>query len=271
MVAEVIGSIATGSLALLADAAHMLTDVGGLGLALVAIRFAERPATPQKTFGYLRMEILSALLNAIVPLLLTIYILYEAYQRYLSPVEVAGGPMLVVAAVGLGVNLASMRLLKGGASASLNVQGAYYEVLGDMLGSLGVIVAAVVVMRTGWTLVDPLIGAGIGFLIVPRTWKLVRQAVHILMEGVPAAIDLPKLESSLKRIAGVVAVYDLHVWTITSGFDAMSAHVVVQDLNQGVTVLRAARRAMKEDFGIDHLTLQIEDDAFRAEEPVLQV
>ncbi|GCC48893.1 hypothetical protein chiPu_0033041, partial [Chiloscyllium punctatum] len=163
----------------------MATDAGGLGLALFAIHFAQKAATPQKTYGYLRTEILAALVNAVVLLLLTVYILYEAYQRFRSPPEILGGPMLAVAAVGLVVNLLSMKLLSVGSSESLNVQGAYFEVLSDMLGSLGVIAAALIIMYTGWTLADPIIGAGIGLFIVPRTWKLLSQAVHILMEGVP--------------------------------------------------------------------------------------
>ncbi len=271
MVAEVIGGLLTGSLALLADAAHMLTDVGGLALALFAIWFATRPATPRKTYGYLRMEILSALLNAVVLLVLTVYILYEAYQRFLAPGEILSGPMLVVAIIGLAVNLAGMKLLAGGSSESLNVQGAYFEVLSDMLGSLGVIAAALIVMTTGWTLADPLIGAGIGLFIVPRTWRLLRQAVHILMEGVPAAIDGRKLEDALRGVPGVLGVYDLHVWTITSGLDAMSGHVIVRDMTDSLAILRGARQVMKDEFQIDHVTIQIEDERFRAEEVPLQV
>jgi cobalt-zinc-cadmium efflux system protein len=164
MVAEVVAGFLTGSLALLADAAHMLTDAGGLLLALVAIRFGEKPATPQKTYGYARFEILAALCNALVLLFVTAYIFYEAYRRFLDPPRVIAGPMLVVAVIGFGVNLASMRLLSGGSSESLNVKGAYFEVLSDMLGSLGVIAAAAVIAVTGWSLVDPLIGAGIGLL-----------------------------------------------------------------------------------------------------------
>ncbi len=177
MVAEVVGGLMTGSLALLADAAHMLTDAGGLALALFAVRFAERPATPQKTYGYLRAEILSALVNAVVLLVVSIYILYEAYQRIMSPPDILSGPMLAVAMVGLLVNLLSMRLLATGASESLNVKGAYFEVLSDMLGSLGVIAAALIVMATGWTRADPIIAAAIGLFIVPRTWILT-QAGH---------------------------------------------------------------------------------------------
>lgn len=263
MLAEVIGGLWTGSLALLADAAHMLTDAGGLALALVAIRFAEKPATPQRTYGYVRMEILSALANAVVLLLLTIYILYEAYQRFLEPPPILGGPMLAVAVVGLIVNLISMKLLAGGSSESLNVKGAYFEVLSDMLGSLGVIIAAVIVMATGWTLADPIVGAGIGLFIVPRTWILLKQAVHILMEGTPPEVDIALLEKSLLALPGVSAVHDLHVWTLTSGLDAMSAHIVVADMTRGRETLIAANRLLAEEFGLKHTTIQIEDEAIR--------
>lgn len=271
MTAEVVGGVVTGSLALLADAAHMLTDAGGLALALFAIRFAQRPATPQKTYGYLRTEILAALLNAVVLLLLTVYILYEAYNRFISPPEVLGGPMLAVASIGLVVNLISMRLLARGSSESLNVQGAYFEVLSDMLGSLGVIVAALLVMWTGWTLADALIGAGIGLFIVPRTWRLLSKAVHILLEGVPAEVDLNLLERALSEIPGVTAVHELHVWTITSGLDSMSGHLVVGDMGDAPRILREARQLMRGRFGLVHVTVQVEDEALRAEETSLPV
>lgn len=271
MVAEVVGGLVTGSLALLADAAHMLTDVGGLALALLAIHFAAREATPQRTYGYLRMEVLSALTNAVVLLLLTVYILYEAYQRFASPPEILSGPMLVVAAIGLIVNLVSMRLLAGGSSESLNVKGAYFEVLSDMLGSIGVIIAALLMMWKGWRLADPIIGAGIGLFIVPRTWLLLKQVTHILMEGVPPTVDVGTLERKLAGISGVTVVHDLHVWTITSGFDAMSCHIVVADLSMSRKVLQEARGIMKEEFGIDHVTIQIEDEALRSGETVLHV
>lgn len=266
MVAEAIGGIWTGSLALLADAAHMLTDAGGLVLALIAIRFAERPATPDKTYGYARMEVLSALTNAVVLLLLSFYILYEAYRRFLAPPEILGGPMLVVAVIGLAVNLISMWLLSAGSSESLNVKGAYFEVLSDMLGSLGVIAAAAVVMFTGWTLVDPIIGAGIGLFIVPRTWLLLRQAIHILMEGTPPEVDVGLLERKLLGIPGVAAVHDLHVWTITSGVDAMSCHLVVADMAQARPILVSANKAMAEGFGLTHTTIQVEDQTLREAE-----
>ena len=271
MFAEIIGGLVTGSLALLADAAHMMTDVGGLALALLAINFAAREATPQRTYGYLRMEVLSALTNAVVLLLLTVYILYEAYQRFQAPPEIRSGPMLVVAAIGLVVNLISMRLLAGGSSESLNVKGAYFEVLSDMLGSVGVIVASLLIMWKGWVLADPIIGAGIGLFIVPRTWTLLKQVTHILMEGTPANVDLGILERKLMQIPGVTAVHDLHVWTVTSGFDAMSGHLVVADISAGREALRQARRIMKGDFGIDHVTIQIDDEVLRSEEALLHV
>lgn len=269
--AEVVGGLITGSLALLADAAHMLTDAGGLALALMAIRFAAKPATPQNTYGYLRTEILSALANALVLLLLTVYILYEAYQRFQSPPEILSGPMLAVASLGLVINLISMRLLAGGSSESLNVKGAYFEVLSDMLGSLGVIAAALIVIFTGWTLADPIIGAGIGLFIVPRTWQLLQQAVHILMEGTPAEVDMSLLEASLLKIPGVFGVHELHVWSITSGIDAMSGHVLTSDMVNAGDVLRQARLIMKQQFNIDHVTIQVEDADLRAKEAVLRV
>jgi cobalt-zinc-cadmium efflux system protein len=264
---EVAGGLITGSLALLADAAHMLTDVGGLALALLAIRFAERPATPNKTYGYVRTEVLSALTNAVVLLLLTVYILYEAYRRFQDPPEILSLPMLVVAVAGLIVNLISMKLLTAGSSESLNVKGAYFEAMADMLGSLGVIIAALVVMFTGWKLADPVIGAGIGLFIVPRTWMMLKQVVHILMEGTPPEVDVALLERKLLEIDGVMAVHDLHVWTITSGLDAMSCHLVVADMARAGATLEAARDAMKAGFGLDHTTIQVEDQALRNSEP----
>ena len=269
MAVEVVGGLWTGSLALLADAAHMLTDAGGLALALIAIKFGERPRTPQNTFGYIRMEVLSALTNAVVLLLLTIYILYEAYQRFLSPPEIIGGPMLAVAVAGLVVNLVSMRMLSAGSQESLNVKGAYFEVLADMLGSLGVIVAAAVVVWTGWRLVDPIIGAGIGLFIVPRTWILLKQALHILMEGTPAEIDVTLLETELREIPGVIDVHDLHVWTITSGADAMSGHLVVANMAAAREILASAQVSLKLNFGLKHVTIQIEDAALQKAEPKL--
>ncbi|MBN9360645.1 MULTISPECIES: cation diffusion facilitator family transporter [unclassified Devosia] len=266
LVVEVIGAWISGSLALLADAAHMLTDAGGLALALFAIWFAARPPSPSKTFGYLRAEVLAALINAVVLLLLAVYILYEAYQRIFAPPEVLSTPMLIVAVVGLVVNLISMRLLAAGSEESLNLKGAYFEVLADMLGSIGVIASALIIMFTGWTLADPIIGAAIGVFIVPRTWALLKHSVNILLEGTPIGFDLAGLERALRALPGVVDTHDLHVWTITSGIDAMSGHLVVADDADQQAVLVAARTVLHEDFGIDHTTIQIETAATRSTE-----
>ncbi|MGI0016822.1 MAG: cation diffusion facilitator family transporter, partial [Nitrososphaera sp.] len=186
--AEVIGGLLTRSLALLADAGHMLTDVAGLGLALFAIKFAERPATPERTYGYYRVEILAAQTNAIVLIGISFYILYEAYRRFLDPPEVASKPMLLIASIGLIVNLAGLLILRAGSFESLNIKGAYFEVLSDMLTSVGVIIAGIVMWTTGWYYADPLISAGIGLFILPRTWKLLREAVGVLLEGTPSEI-----------------------------------------------------------------------------------
>jgi cobalt-zinc-cadmium efflux system protein len=271
LVVEVIGAWISGSLALLADAAHMLTDAGGLALALFAIWFAARPPSPSKTFGYLRAEVLAALINAVVLLLLAVYILYEAYQRIFAPPEVLSTPMLIVAVVGLVVNLISMRLLAAGSEESLNLKGAYFEVLADMLGSIGVIASALIIMFTGWTLADPIIGAAIGVFIVPRTWALLKHSVNILLEGTPIGFDLAGLERALRALPGVVDTHDLHVWTITSGIDAMSGHLVIADDADQQAVLVAARTVLHEDFGIDHTTIQIETAATRSTEVRTQV
>ena len=261
LVVEVVGGLWTGSLALLADAAHMATDVGGLFMALVAVRFAERPATPQMTYGYVRTEVLSAMANAVVLLVVTVFVLREAWARLSEPIEILGGPMLAVAVAGLIVNLISMRMLRAGSKESLNLKGAYFEVLADMLGSVGVILAALVVMLTGWTIADPIIGAAIGLFIVPRTWILLKSALRILLEGAPAHVDSGLLRQRLIDVPGVVDVHDLHVWTLTSGLDAMSGHLVVDDMARAGEVLAAARDAMHEDFGITHATIQSEDAA----------
>lgn len=259
MGAEAVGGILTGSLALLADAGHMLTDAGALGLALFAIRYAERPASPQKTYGYLRTEILAALANAVALLLVSGYILYEAWSRFRQPPEVQGAPMMIVAAIGLILNFISMRMLASAAGESLNAKGAYLEVLSDALGSVGVIVAGVIVMTTGWNLADPIIGAGIGLFIVPRTWTLLKESVHILLEGTPARIDLVALEAAVKAVNGVVAIHDIHVWTLTSGWDALSAHVTVADSAGQPRILTELQSLLKKDFEIEHATLQLEE------------
>lgn len=257
LVVEIVGGIATGSLALLADAGHMLTDVGGLALAIVAIRFARRPATVDRTYGYQRAEILAAVVNSVVLLGISAFVLVEAYRRFLHPPEVQSGVMLAVAVVGLMVNALSLRLLKGGAHGSLNVKGAYFEVLSDFVTSIGVIVGAAIMWKTGWFYVDPLISAGIGLFIVPRTWVLLREAVGILLEGTPKDIDMTALREALSAIDGVAGVHDLHVWTITSGVNALSVHIVCRD-GLEARLLSRVDECAKQHFQIAHTTVQIE-------------
>jgi len=258
LAAEVVGGIATGSLALLADAGHMLTDVGGLALAWFATRFAARPATRAHTYGFYRAEILAALANAIVLLGIAAFILWEAYERLLSPPTVATWPMLAIASLGLVVNVIGVRVLAPGADESLNVKGAYFEALSDLVSSMGVIVAALVIWATGWQYADPLASAGIGLFIVPRTWKLLRQAVGILLEGTPSEVNIEALRSALLALGGVSDVHDLHVWALSSGVNAMSAHVVCAAATPSDDLLGRAHACVRRDFPIGHVTIQVE-------------
>lgn len=257
---EIVGAIWTGSLALAADAGHMLTDFGGLALALFAVWIAGRPPTPAKTFGYYRVEILAALVNALVLLVIAGVILTEAYHRLAAPPVIMAGPMLGIAAVGLGVNLFSAWLLRSGARESLNLRGAYLEVMADALASVGVLIAAAVVILTGWTPIDPLISAAIAVFIVPRTWRLLVQAVNVLLEGTPPHLQLAEIDAAMTQVAGVRRIHDLHVWTLTSGRDAMSAHVVVDDLAESERLLDELHAVLHARFGIDHTTIQLEKD-----------
>ncbi len=260
LILEVIGAIWTGSLALLADAGHMLTDVAGISLSLLAIWFASKPPTPMNTYGYVRLEILAALANGVLLSSMAAFILYEAYRRIWSPPEILASPMLTIAIIGLGVNLASMRLLHKGADESLNLRGAYFEVLSDAIASLGVIVAAVIIQWTGWRLADPLISGAIGLFILPRTWNLIKQAVQILLEGVPPHLDVREIETAMRASHGVRDIHDLHVWTLTSGKEAMSAHILVDDLSDGQHVLKDLQELLRQRFGIEHTTVQLESD-----------
>ncbi len=255
---EVAVGLWTNSLALLADAGHMLTDAGGLALALFAIWIARRPPTAAKTYGYYRVEMLAAAANALVLLGISVGILYEAYRRFRAPPEVPGPPLLIVAAVGLAVNLVGMWLLRGGSRASLNVKGAYYEVVSDALGSLGVLVAGLLIITTGWRYADPVVGVGIGLFIIPRTWNLLRQAIDVLLEATPPHIALAEVEQAMRDVPGVQAVHDLHVWTLTSGKYAMSGHVVVDDLGATHRILSELHERLHQRFGIDHTTIQPE-------------
>ena len=258
MVVQVVVGWWTNSLALLADAAHLFVDAVGVGLSLLAVWFAERPATAEKTYGYYRVEILAALVNGVVLCVLAIAILVEAWERMRVPHEVSAGPVLVVAVAGLGVNLLAAWLLHAGAGESLNVRGAYLEVLGDALSSAAVIVAAAVILVTGWTTADALASAAIGFLILPRTLALLKQAVNVLLEGVPAHLDLGEIETALRGVPGVKRVHDLHVWTLTSGREAMSAHVEVEPGTRPDRILDELHVVLHARFGVDHTTIQVE-------------
>ncbi|OBJ90120.1 MAG: cation transporter [Mycobacterium sp.] len=257
MLAEVAGGILTGSLALISDAAHMGTDVLGLGLALAAIHLASQPAAGQRTYGAYRLEVLAAVINGLLLFGVAGYVLYQAFQRILKPPEVLGVPMLVVAVIGLAVNVISFRLLSTGAKNSLNVRGAYLEVLSDMLGSVGVIVAAVVIATTGWPYADAIVGAGIGLFILPRTYQLTKQALRIIMEVAPPDIDIAEVQRRLTAITGVEAVHHLHIWTITSGMEAATAHLVVPRDKDWHSVLDTAHDILA-GYGVTHPTIQVE-------------
>ena len=265
MAVEVVAGIATGSLALLSDAGHMLTDVVGLGMALAAIQFATSMRNPSHTYGLYRLEVLAALANSVLLFGVAIYVLIEAFGRFTDPPEVPGLPLLLVAAIGLCVNVVSFRLLRAGAEESLNVRGAFLEVVSDMLGSAGVIVAAVVLMTTGWQYADPIIGAGIGLFILPRTWKLGRSALRILLEVAPEGTDVEEVRRRLAAVPGVAGVHDLHVWTLTSGMDAATGHLILADGATVGEVLARATTVLDEEFGIGHATLQCEPEGFREE------
>lgn len=259
MVVEVVAGLLTDSLALLSDAGHMVTDVLGLGMALAAIQVASRGSTARsRTFGLYRLEILAALANAVLLFGVAIYVFVEAVGRLRDAPEVLDGPMLVVAVGGLVANLAAFALLRAGSGESLNVEGAYLEVVADLIGSVGVIVAALVIRATGWGWVDPVVGVAIGLFILPRTWRLGGQAFRILVQAAPPGLDLVGLEAELAALDGVVDVHDLHVWTLTSEMDVASAHLVVADAAHVHAVLDRARALLHDGYAIDHATLQVE-------------
>lgn len=259
LIAEIIGGILTNSLALISDAAHMFTDTAALAISLAAIRIGKRPADSERTFGYYRFEILAAAFNAMLLFMVAIYILYEAYQRLHNPPEIQSGTMLFVATFGLVVNLISMRLLSSGKDSSLNVKGAYLEVWSDMLGSIGVIIGALLIRYTGWTWVDSAIAVAIGLWVLPRTWTLLKASMNVLLEGVPEGLGIAELKDAIAQVPGVASVHDLHVWSITSGKASLTAHVV-QDA--GVTnaqaLLAAIRSLVARQYDIHHSTIQIE-------------
>jgi cobalt-zinc-cadmium efflux system protein len=262
LVAEVVGALLTGSLALLADAGHMLTDVAGLGLAVLAVTWGARPATLERTYGSYRLEILAAVVNAVLLLAVATFVLVEAARRWSDPPEVAGGLMLAFAVVGLVGNAAGLVLLRPGSKQSLNVKGAYLEVLGDTLGSIAVIAAAVAITTTGWLRADALASALVALMILPRTWTLLREAVDVLLEATPKGMDLGVVRQHILDTPGVVDAHDLHVWTLTSGMPVLSVHVVVDDdvLRDGTggAVLDALGSCLDDHFDVAHCTFQLE-------------
>jgi cobalt-zinc-cadmium efflux system protein len=263
MVAEAVGGLLSNSLALLSDAGHMLMDVLALLLSFFAVRFATRPATEKQTFGFYRLEILAALINGTVLLILSLYIFYEAYQRFIEPREINGILMLSVAAIGLGANIASALVLKSGSHESLNVRGAFLHVMGDLLSSVGVIVGGAIILLSGWKRVDSIISFIIGAIILIGAYKLVMESVHILLESTPKDIDLSEVVEGVKVLEGVRDLHHIHLWTITSGIYALSAHILIEDqmTSRSSQILEEINRLLRERFNIDHTTIQFECEA----------
>lgn len=270
LVVEFVVGFSIGSLALISDAGHMLTDTAGLAMALLAITAAQRAASDQQTYGRFRLEAFASLANAILLFGVAGYVLYEAIGRFQDPSEVPGLGLMIVAAIGLLVNLASFRLLQSGASESLNVKGAFLEVTADMLGSAGVLLAGLVTITTGWEYADPIVGVAIGLYVLPRAYRLGRSAVRILMEGSPEHIDVADVRHGLETLDGVADVHDLHVWTLTSGMELATAHLRLTPGAGGDDVRRRATTLLHDRFELQHVTIQTEaaDDAADCE-PVI--
>ena len=267
LVVEAVGAFASNSLALLADAGHMLTDVAGLSLALLAIWFAGRAPTDGRSFGYLRVEILAAVANAVLLFGVAAFILFEAWQRLSAPPEIASGLMLAVALLGLGANAISLFVLRQAQRESLNMRGAYLEVLGDFMGSGAVIVAALIIAATGWTQADSVASAIIALLILPRAFALLREATDVLLEATPKGVDMERVREHILGAPGVIDCHDLHAWTITSGMDVISAHIILAEDADSAMTLDALCACLSDDFDIEHSTFQLETaDRRRLEE-----
>jgi cation diffusion facilitator family transporter len=270
LVAEVVGSAVSGSLALLADAGHMATDAAGIALALAAVTLAQRPARGRRTFGWQRVEILAAVANGLLLLGVAAFVVFHAVRRIGHPPEVDSGLMLVVAGVGLVVNVVALSVLHRGRAESLNVRGAYLEVLADALGSVAVIAAGLVIAVTGWTPADTVASLVIGCLVLPRAWHLLREALDVLLEAAPRGVDLADVRTHILRVDGVVGVHDLHAWTITSGLPVLSAHVVITDealvAGHGGRVLDALCACLGDHFDVEHCTFQLESEAHAGHE-----
>lgn len=263
LVIEVVVGFISNSLALLSDAAHMLTDVGGQALALFAIWMTSKPRNNRKTYGYYRTEIFSALINALVLIFISGFILYEAWQRFKEPPAVAGTSMLIVAVCGLIINLIAMKILKAGSNESINIKGAFLEVVSDMLSSVAVIIAGIIILATGWLYIDPIMSALIGLFILPRTYNLLKESVDILLEGVPKDVDYAAVEKFIAEKPGVVSVHDLHIWTLTSGINALSGHIIMKAETQ-LLEINEVTSAIKDElvakFKITHTTIEVHID-----------
>jgi len=260
MVAEVIGGLLSGSLALLSDAGHMLVDALALGLSMFALTIARRPSTPTRTYGYHRVEIMAALANGTTLVLISIYIFYEAYQRFLEPTPVQAPLMLVIAAIGLLANLAGILLLRKASRHNLNIKAAFWHIVGDTISSVGVITGGVIIAFTGWYIVDPIIAVIIGGIILWGAARLVIESVDILLEAVPRHIEVEKVIETIKNTTGVDEVHDIHIWTITSGIHALSAHLLIADqmVSQSAEIVEKVTHDLSENFSITHTTLQLE-------------
>lgn len=268
LIVELVGAYLFNSLALLSDAAHMFTDAAALAIALAAVKIGQRPADERQTFGYRRFEILAAAFNALLLFAVAAFVLWEGISRLrvAQPVESQG--MLVIAVAGLVVNLIAMRLLSAGKEQSLNVKGAYLEVWADMLGSAGVVGAAIVIMLTGWTWVDPVMAIAIGLWVVPRTWSLLKDTTQILLEGVPAHLKLADIRTAIASAPGVASVHDLHVWSMSSNDVSLSTHIVLAEDAEAETVRRGVAALLHDRFEIEHVTIQTEREACAAHESV---
>lgn len=265
MIAEAVGGWITNSLALLADAGHMLTDVASLSLTLAAIWFAERPATPQKTYGYYRLEILAAFINGVALAAISLWVIWEAYSRWLDPPEILGFGLTAVAVGGLIINLIAAGLLHGDHKHDLNLRGAWLHVMGDALGSVAAISAGLAILIFGWVWADAAASVLISVIIIYGAWKLIKDSVNVLLEGTPSHINLTAVEESLVGLSGVTDVHDLHVWTITSGMEALSVHIVHDGAKPQNDMLNDVRDLIHEAFGIEHLTVQIERESEEGE------
>jgi cobalt-zinc-cadmium efflux system protein len=259
-VVELVAGFYTNSLALIADAAHMLTDLAALALSLFALKISSRPATHQKTFGYVRAEILAALANGVLLVLISVYIFYEAYERFLTPPAVKSSPMLIVAILGLGANLTTASLLYRSQHESLNIRGAFLHVVGDTIGSVGAILAGVIMVVWHWYLADPLISVVVALLVLYSSWNLVHESVDVLLEGTPRHLNIPSILEDLGSVDGVISVHDLHVWSIASHMPAMSCHLVLRRGYDPGAVLSFLSSLMKDKYHIEHTTIQIEID-----------